>query len=138
MFATIFDKIIPQSFLSLLARLAIAAVFIKSALTKVDGFSIKSSTFYLFENEYVLPIIPSDIAAIMATVSEFLFPALLILGLMSRLSATALLVMTLVIQVFVYPNAYATHGVWLVALLYIMKYGPGVISLDHLWTGRKS
>ncbi len=137
MLAKLFDKLIPQSLLSLLARLAIAATFIKSGLTKVDGFSIKSSTFYLFENEYALPIIPSDIAAIMATVSEFVFPSLLIVGLMSRLSAAALMGMTLVIQIFVYPNAYAVHGVWLAALLYIMKYGPGIVSLDHLWVRRK-
>lgn len=132
MFATLFDKLIPHSFLSLLARFAIAATFLKSGMTKIDGLSIKASTFYLFENEYALPIIPSDIAAVMATLSEFLFPALLIVGLMSRLSAAALLGMTLVIQIFVYPNAYALHGVWVVALLYIMKYGAGRLSLDHM------
>ncbi len=133
MIATLFDKMIPHVLLGLFARLMIAMTFLTSGLTKVDGFSIKNSTYYLFENEYALPLIPSDIAAVMATISEFVFPALLILGLFSRLSAAALLGMPLVIQIFVYPNAYATHGLWAVALLYIMKYGPGMVSLDHFW-----
>jgi putative oxidoreductase len=49
----------------------------------------------------------------------------------SRLSALALLVMTLVIQVFVYPSAFATHGLWAATMLYVMARGPGVLSLDH-------
>jgi putative oxidoreductase len=40
--------------------------------------------------------------------------------------------MTLVIQIFVYPNAYVVHGTWAAILLMLMKYGPGQISLDNL------
>ena len=45
--------------------------------------------------------------------------------------------MTLVIQVFVYPSAFPTHGLWAVSMLYIMARGPGVVSLDH-WIARRT
>jgi putative oxidoreductase len=38
--------------------------------------------------------------------------------------------------VFVYPDAYATHGVWAAVLVYIMAQGPGAISLDH-WLSKR-
>jgi putative oxidoreductase len=87
---------------------------------------------YLFEKTYKVPVIPPEIAAYMAATAEHIFPLLLWAGLATRLSATALLMMTLVIQIFVYPNAYVTHGLWAIGLLYLMKYGPGRLSLDHL------
>jgi putative oxidoreductase len=133
--AGVLDRI-PHSLLALLARLVMATVFFKSWLTKVDltAFSVKPSTFFLFANEYKLPVIPSDVAAYMTVAAELVLPVLLILGLFTRYAALAMLLMTLVIQVFVYPNAYMTHGLWAVALLLIMKYGPGKLSLDHmLW-----
>jgi putative oxidoreductase len=125
---------IPLSLLALLARLVMAVIFIKSWLTKVDltSLSIKPATFFLFANEYRLPIIPPDLAAYMTVVAELVLPVLLVLGFLTRYAALAMLVMTLVIQVFVYPNAYATHGLWAVALLLVMKYGAGRVSLDHL------
>lgn len=126
---------IPGSLVGLLARFSMFIVFWQSARTKVDGFSIASSTYYLFQNEYNVPLIPPDVAAVMATISEHVFSVLLLVGLASRLSATALLFMTLVIQLFVYPDAWAVHSTWGVALLYIMAYGPGALSLDHLVKG---
>lgn len=125
-------SMIPQSFISLLARVVVALVFFQSARTKVEGFSIKDSTFFLFEHEYALPIISPVLAAYMATIAEHVFPILLVIGLASRFSAAALLIMTLTIQIFVYPGAYVLHGLWATALLIILARGPGVISLDHL------
>ena len=58
-------------------------------------------------------------------------PLFILAGFLTRFAALALLVMTLAIEIFVYPNAFDTHGVWAAALLYLMKYGPGVASLDH-------
>jgi len=46
--------------------------------------------------------------------------------------------MTVVIQVFVYPGAYATHGTWAALLLYLMVRGPGVFSIDHLLAKRQT
>ncbi len=93
--------------------------------------SLAPSTVDLFRDEYRLPLVPPELAAPMAAFAEHLFPVLILLGLATRLSATALLVMTLVIQLFVYPDAYATHGTWAAVLLYLMLRGPGRFSLDH-------
>ncbi len=103
---------IPQDLLALAARVFPAVVFWQSARTKVDGFSIKDSTYFLFE--HVLPV-------------------LLILGVFSRFSALGLLIMTAVIQVFVFPDAWVTHGLWAAALLVTVAQGPGRLSLDHLF-----
>lgn len=123
---------IPQSFISLLARLVIATIFFKSGLTKLDGWGISDSAIFLFENEYKVPLLSPWLAAHMAAAAELSMPVLLVLGFASRLAALALLGMTLVIQTFVYPDAYLMHGLWAVALLTIIARGPGVLSLDHL------
>ena len=47
-------------------------------------------------------------------------------------AALGLLVMTVVIEVFVYPEAYPVHGPWAVCCLVVMVHGAGVFSLDHL------
>jgi putative oxidoreductase len=127
---------IPMDVTALLARALVASVFWASGRTKVDGFALKDSTFFLFQEEYKLPLIPSDVAAYAATFAEHFFPMLLVIGLASRFSATALLIMTLTIQIFVYPDAYMTHGWWALALLVTMTYGPGRLSLDHLIRNR--
>lgn len=114
------------------ARIFIAVTFWRSGRTKVDGLlSVNESAFFLFQSEYDLPVIPYRLAAYLATYAEHLFPILLIVGLASRLSAAALLVMTLVIQTFVYPDAWATHLGWATALVFIIFRGPGALSLDH-------
>ncbi len=115
------------------ARIFIAVTFFLSGRTKVDGFlTLKPSTYYLFQYEYKIPVIPAPIAAHMAAYSEHLFPILLVLGLASRLSAAALLGMTTVIEVFVYPDAWETHLGWATALVFIIFRGPGALSLDRL------
>ncbi len=53
------------------------------------------------------------------------------LGLFTRLSAFALLMMTAVIQTFVYPGAWVTHGLWAATFLTVIAFGPGRLSLDH-------
>jgi putative oxidoreductase len=128
---------IPDSALSLIARIGIAGVFWRSGQTKVNGFEVTDSTYYLFREEYALPVIPPEIAANLAALSEHLFPVMLIIGLATRFSALALLGMTLVIQIFVYPGSWPDHAVWAAALLVIIARGPGAISLDHLLFGRR-
>lgn len=125
-----FGDRLPWSLAALALRLFPAAVFWASGRTKVDGWAIADSTWYLFENEYALPVIPPALAAVLATLAEHLFSVLLALGLMTRLSALALLGMTLVIQVFVYPEAWATHGLWAACFLALAARGPGRLSLD--------
>lgn len=129
---------IPQSFISLLARVIIALVFFKSGLTKLDGWGISDGAIFLFENEYKVPLLSPWLAAHLAAAAELTMPVLLVLGIVSRLAALALLGMTLVIQLFVYPDAYVTHGLWAIALLTIIARGPGLISLDYLLKNRAS
>ena len=87
--------------------------------------------YELFRTEYKLPLIPPELAAHLAAYAEHLFPLLLVLGLATRLSALALLSMTLVIQVFVYPDAWPTHLSWAALALYLLGRGAGRWSLDH-------
>lgn len=124
---------ISDSMLSLVARLAIAAVFFYSGRTKVSGLlTITPGTYSLFETEYALPLLAPRLAAHLATYAEHLFPLLLVLGLLARLSAVALLGMTLVIQVFVYPDAWPTHLTWIGLMLIVIGRGAGWWSLDRL------
>jgi putative oxidoreductase len=121
-----------DSLLVLVARLSIAAIFLMSGRTKVSGFlTITPSTYELFRTEYALPLVTPELAAHLATYSEHLFPVLFVLGLFSRLSALALLGMTLVIEVFVYPDAWPTHLSWAGLLLLIVARGGGAMSLDR-------
>ncbi|MEJ0094442.1 MAG: DoxX family protein [Methylocella sp.] len=128
---TILDKI-PQSFISLCARIFPAAVFWMSGETKVEGWHLSDSAVDLFRDEYRLPLIDPSVAAHISAFSEHFFPVLLVLGLASRFAALALLGMTLVIETFVYPDAWPTHGVWATCFLVVIARGPGVISLDYL------
>jgi putative oxidoreductase len=127
----LFERI-PHDLIALVARIAIGTTFWRSAMTKIDGFSLKSSTFYLFENDYRLPLIPPELAAYMATATELTMPLLIWSGLLTRFAAAVLLVMTLVIEIFVYPFAFDTHGLWAVSLIYLMKFGAGTYALDHI------
>lgn len=141
---------IPNTLLAFVARFSIAAVFWKSGQTKVQGFAIdivnreftlgwprlSDSVVDLFRDEYHLPLIPPEIAATMAATAEHLFPILILFGFATRLSALALLGMTMTIQLFVYPDAYPTHGTWAAVLLYLMVHGPGKLSVDH-WIARR-
>jgi putative oxidoreductase len=86
----------------------------------------------LFEDEYKVPVVPPELAAHLAAYAEHLFPVLLVLGLATRVSALALLGMTAVIQVFVYPLAWPTHLVWAAALLYLAGRGAGRFAVDRV------
>ncbi|WP_438300899.1 DoxX family protein [Pseudomonas sp. NMS19W] len=137
---------IPHSLIAFIARFSIAAVFWKSGQTKVEGLAIDlidgtfqigwphlaDSTIPLFQSEYHVPLLSPEIAAHMAAFAEHFFPILILVGFATRFSALALLGMTLVIELFVYPDAYPTHGTWAAVLLYLMTTGPGKLSIDHL------
>jgi putative oxidoreductase len=118
-YAALSAAILPQSLLLLIQRFGVAAIFFLSGRTKVEGwFTLSDSTFELFRTDYALPLIPPDIAAYAATVSEHLF--------------SILLAMTLVIEIFVYPDAWPTHLSWAGLMLPLIAYGGGKFSLDQL------
>ena len=123
---------IPYWFIALAARIFPAAVFWQSGQTKVAGFHLKPSAIALFQNEYQLPLIDPTIAAYASAFSEHFFPILLVIGLATRFSALALLFMAAVIEIFVYPDAWPTHGVWATCFLLVIARGPGSLSLDRL------
>jgi putative oxidoreductase len=123
---------IPNDAIALIARLSAGAVFWQSGLTKLDGWHVSDSAVYLFKTEYKLPLIDPWAAAHIGAFSELFFPILLFVGLASRFAALALLCMTLVIEIFVYPDAWPTHGTWAVCFLVVIARGPGLFSLDHL------
>lgn len=131
----------------LLARIGLATTFWLSGQSKVDGLKvnvlggppltlgwpeISSGAVSLFKDEHCLPFIPPTITAIMAAGAEHLFSFLIIIGLATRISAAGLLAMTIVIEIFVYPEAWPTHTIWACAALVLIFHGAGKISLDTL------
>lgn len=123
----------PDWLVLLVARFGVAAIFFQSGRTKVEGLlTITPGAYQLFEEEYRLPFLSPDVAAHLATYAEHLFPLLLFIGLFTRASAAALLLMTLVIEIFVYPDAWPTHLSWAGLLLLLFGRGGGALSLDHL------
>jgi len=125
--------LLPPSLLLLVQRLGIAAVFFMSGRTKVDGLlTVNDSAFELFRTDYALPFVKPEIAAYAATYSEHLFPLLLVFGLFTRFAALSLLVMTSIIEIFVYPDAWPTHLSWAGLLLPLIALGGGKLSLDRL------
>ncbi len=124
--------VISNGLLALAARVAVAAIFFLSGRTKVDGIlTVNDSAYALFREEYKVPLLPPEYVAHMATYAEHLFPLLLVLGLFTRFSAAALLGMTAVIQIFVYPGAWPTHLSWAALMLYLIGRGAGPVSIDH-------
>jgi len=145
-----FDAV-PYSLVALFVRIVAAHPFFASGQTKIEGpqigatilgqelsftlpTSIKESTFALFAQEYKVPLLSPQIAAYLTTAVECTLPILLVLGLLTRLSALGLLAMTLVIQFFVYPDAWWTvHAYWAALLLVLIARGPGALALDQLF-----
>jgi putative oxidoreductase len=127
--ATAFDLAgrFPVAVVELMMRAGVAAVFFKSGLTKIASWD---ATLALFENEYAVPLLPADIAAYVAAAVELSAPVVLLFGLAARFGAAALLGMTFVIQVFVYPENWAEHLLWASILTYVVTRGAGALSLD--------
>jgi putative oxidoreductase len=124
--------LVGHALLALAARVGVAAIFFQSGRTKVEGFlTVSDNAYALFRDEYKVPLLPPELAAHLATYAEHIFPILLVLGLCTRFSALALLGMTAVIQIFVYPAAWPTHLTWAVPMLYLIGRGAGPLSLDR-------
>jgi putative oxidoreductase len=120
----------PRWLQQLLFRLAVGSVFLKAGLTKIASWE---STVALFRDEYQVPVLPAELAATLATTFEIGCSTLLILGLGTRLAALPLLGMIGVIQLFVYPSAWAEHLTWGSILVAVLTRGAGTASLDQLF-----
>ena len=118
---------LPLSLLLLTGRIAVASVFLKSGLTKIQSWDV---AVQLFQQEYQVPVLPPELAAAVATTFELGCSSLLIVGLFTRLATLPLIGMVFVIEVFVYPEAWVDHLMWFTLLLFILTRGPGMFSLD--------
>ena len=110
-------------------RFSIFWVFWRSGLLKAANME---QAVTLFREEYMLPILPPEIAAWLGTAVELAAPCLILVGLFTRLAALALIGLTLTIQFLVYWNDYPSHLLWLAILVFILTRGPGPYSLDAL------
>jgi len=134
---------IPEWVVNLAMRLVIFKVFWFAVQTKITGltvagqhfafWNITDNTFLLFDFEYGIPLLPTELAAYAGTFGEFFLSLMILFGILTRFAALGLMIMTLVIQFFVYPDAWWTvHAYWVLPLLYLMKNGGGKISLDNI------
>ena len=123
---------------SLAIRLYVGWVFFKAGLTKIADWE---STLELFEYEYAVPLLPTNIAAFLGTAGELLLPPLLALGLFSRFSAAGLFVVNAVATISIYEDIEGTYGLglhymWGLMLAYVMIHGGKLISVDHILKGK--
>lgn len=122
--------------LLLFVRVVFAGIFWRSGETKVvpgSWFHVTQETYDLFSSDFSAVPLPPHLAANLSNCAEHIFPILLVIGLGARLSAAGLLVMTLVIQIFVFPDAWwPTHSLWVALALVLITRGPGIFSLDAL------
>ena len=136
-----FSSALAESIMLLFVRISLAGIFWRSGRTKVEEGSwltVSDTAKFLFEEEYSGVPLPSEFAAYMATYSEHLFPILLVIGLFTRISALALFGMTMVIQIFVYPEAWwSVHMIWVALAFVLIVRGGGKLSLDALLTKPK-
>lgn len=133
---------VPEGMMLLFMRVVLAGIFWRSGQTKIaEGtlFTISDSAYALFETEYSGVPLPPHLAAVMAASAEHVFPILLVLGLFTRGAALGLLGMTMVIQIFVYPDAWWTeHSLWVAMQLALIVRGAGLLSLDNLFSGKRN
>ena len=121
----------PLAVLQLIFRFSIASVFFKSGHSKILSWD---TTLLLFANEYRVPVLSPETAAVLAASFELGCSALILVGLLTRLATLPLLGLVFVIQTFVYPENWVEHLTWAAMLVFLLTRGPGPISLDHLLT----
>jgi putative oxidoreductase len=125
-----------QPLAQLAARLYVAQVFFNSGLTKLRDWD---TTLALFQDEYHVPLLPPELAAVAGTFGETVLPVLLVLGLAGRFAAAGLSVVNVVAVLSlaeIAPAAFQQHQFWGCLLVGLVLWGPGKLSLDH-WIGRR-
>lgn len=143
-FVALVSSRIPEVLMLLFVRVTLAGIFWRSGRTKVDEGSwltVSENTIYQFGDDPFnkVPLLPSELAAHLTTYAEHALPILLVLGLFTRLSAFALLGMTIVIQIFVFPEAWwQVHSLWVALALILIVRGGGSLSVDALLKGRRA
>ena len=120
-----------QPLAALLARLYVAQVFFLSGLTKIRDWE---TTVSLFTDEYKVPYLSPELAALLGTAGELVLPVLLVLGLLGRFAALGLFVVNAIAVISlseIAPAALQQHITWGVLLALLAIYGCGKWALDH-------
>ncbi|MBV8147266.1 MAG: DoxX family protein [Gammaproteobacteria bacterium] len=125
-----------QSLVLLATRFYVGWQFWKSGWLKVTSWS---TTLELFRSEYHVPLLSPPVAAVTGAGGELFFPALLFLGLFSRVGALgAFFVNAMAVisyrQVLLAEGseaALAQHVLWGFMLLILAVFGPGRFALDR-------
>lgn len=121
-----------HSLASLAARIYIAQVFFLAGLTKIRDWD---TTLFLFEEEYQVPILSPQLAAIMGTAGELVLPVLFVFGFLTRFSAVGLFFVNLVAVISLVDIPAAAlylHYVWGILIAQVAIYGGGIASIDSL------
>jgi putative oxidoreductase len=119
------SKKLLQDVLLLFIRIWIANIFLRSGLLKIFSWD---STIYLFTNEYNVPLLPPELAAIIGTANEICAGVAILIGFGTRFAAIALLCLSAVIEIFVYPGT-QEHYYWMILLSILISFGAGRFSL---------
>jgi putative oxidoreductase len=118
---------------TLAARIFVGMAFFRSGLTKIVDWE---TTLALFTDEYQVPFLPTEVAAVAGTFGELFFPVLLIMGLLGRFSAASLSVINIVAVISlgdIAPAALQQHQFWGALLVGVVLWGPGKWSVDAWW-----
>jgi putative oxidoreductase len=124
--------------IDLIIRLWMANIFWKSGLAKISDWE---HTLDLFRFEFKVPVLPPELAAVLATSAELICPVLLVAGLATRFSAAVLMFLTFMAAISYHlavENAHNNWGQGYLAHIYfemllavIVLHGPGKLSIDH-------
>ncbi len=127
------------SLISLALRLFVGWQFFKAGMVKLGDWN---GTLSLFREEYTVPVLPPELAAVMGAGGELVFPVLLFLGLFSRPAALGLFFVNAMAVIsypqlwkFECPAAINDHMYWGLLLLVLIAFGPGKLSMDY-WIGK--
>ena len=143
-------SIIPYAVVALVLRVVLARAFFLDGQSKIDGpvlpvdlgsglshtfvlpAQVKDATFQLFQTQYSGLPLPSNVATYLFTYAEFVLPVLLVIGFATRFATLGLLAMTVLLSVYVMPQAFwSLHVYWAAILLVLMSLGAGAISVDY-------
>jgi putative oxidoreductase len=123
-------------------RLFLAYEFFEAGLEKFNG----ENWFTDFTDQFPFPfnVVPPDISWLLATWTELVGAAALVIGLGTRFFAVSLIVLDLVAWYSVHAgngynvcsNGFKLPLMYLVMFIPLVLSGPGKASIDHLLAGR--
>ena len=126
-----------QPLFLLATRWYVSWQFLKSGWLKVTSWQ---STLELFRDEYHVPLLPPDVAAVTGAFGELFFPTLLVLGIGGRIgpiglfavNAMAVISYRQVLLAEGFEAALAQHVLWGFMLLLLIVFGLGSLAADRI------